>query len=196
MATKTYVLNNSVLDKHINNSVNLSFLDGILWVEKEESGVSGPVPWKIDGNASFIAVGTLYKYNNSNYSNATLYGIWDLSGEVDLQNLPNSSDAVLESDVSGEFIGVVAIDEDLKIVDGPVFTKNWTVDYISLENIKVINNYAKAVYGTKNQFPKTFLGLSGELKSAGISTISLAESETYKNLCDIILAETIKSYLL
>ena len=44
---------------------------------------------------------------------------------------------------------------------------------------------------------KDFLTLKEkEPKSAGFTTISLAKSKTYKNLCDIILAETIKSYLL
>jgi len=192
MATKTYVLEVNPADQQINKSVvGSSFFDGIPWIktEKQPKGsASGPLPWKIDGEAPSLVGATFYKYNNPNYSNATLYGIWDLSGDVELQNLPGPAADVLKSDVSGEFIGVVAIDEDLEIVDGPVFTKD-----ISLENIEVKENYAKSVFGA---FSQTFLGLSGETKSAGISTISLAESETYKNLCDIILAETIKSYLL
>mgnify|MGYP001216472439 CR=1 FL=1 len=188
MAIKTYVLNGSVADQQINNSVDLSFLNKISWVktEKQPKGeVSGPLSWKIDGKAPGLEGATFYKYNNSS---AKLYGIWDLSGQFDLKNLPNSADAVLKGGVSGEFIGIVAIDKSLKIVNGPVFTKD-----ISLENIKVIDNYAQSVFGG---FTSTFLGLRGESKSAGFTTISLAKSKTYKNLCDIILAETIKSYLL
>lgn len=44
---------------------------------------------------------------------------------------------------------------------------------------------------------KDFLTLKEkEPKSAGFTKISLVRSKPYKNLCDIILAETIKSYLL
>ena len=118
-----------------------------------------------------------------------MYGIWDLSGQFDLKNLPNSATAVLKGGVSGEFIGVIAIDESLKIVNGPVFTKD-----ISLKDIKVIDNYAQAKYGG---FTTIFLGLSGDQVTQAQTMPSLStKTDAFKNLCDIILAETIKSYLL
>ena len=189
MAKKIYILNGSVADQQINNSVDLSFLNKISWVktEKQPKGeVSGPLSWKIDGKAPGLEGATFYKYNNSS---AKLYGIWDLSGQFDLKNLPKPATAVLKGGVSGEFIGVIAIDESLKIVNGPVFTKD-----ISLKDIKVIDNYAQAKYGG---FTTIFLGLSGDQVTQAQTMPSLStKTDAFKNLCDIILAETIKSYLL
>tara|TARA_S200002703_G_C3800550_1_gene247377 strand:+ start:1324 stop:1902 length:579 start_codon:yes stop_codon:yes gene_type:complete len=192
MAIKTYVLNGSVADQQINKSVDLSFFENVSWVKAEKQpkdAVAGALSWKIDGKAPRAENGaTFYKYNNSS---AKLYGIWDLSGDFDLKNLPNFTN-VVDSGVSGEFIGIVALDENnLNIINGPVFTKN-----ISLENIKIIKDYAKSPKSKYGGVAVSFLGLSGESKSAGFTTIPLAKSKTYKNLCDIILAETIKSYLL
>lgn len=192
MAIKEYILEYGPSNQRINKSIDLSFFTNIPWIKsvtQPEEQVVSSLPWKIDNKKPKLEGKNAIRYEYKGDAGAILYGIWELSGVFELQNL------LAADELEGKFVGVVALSGDHKsIVEGPVFTKN-----ISLENIKIIKDYAKTVFGTNIN---TYLGLSGETKStgstksAGITTIPLVSSKPYKNLCDIILAETIKSYLL
>ena len=197
MTTKTYVLSDTPASVQINKSVDLSFFNNIPWIKgtKMPKGIIGGVlSWKIDGKAVDREDAIEYRHKdtpvganiNISPSDPILYGIWELTGQFDLKNLPIGFD-VQTSDVNGQFVGVVAIKNKKQpvIVDGPVFVTN-----TNFKNVKTITSYAQSKF-------ESLLGLSvDQVTQAQTMPLLPTKTDAYKNLCDIILAETIKSYLL
>jgi hypothetical protein len=195
MTTKTYVLSPTPASVQTNKSVDLSFFNNIPWIKgtKQPKGEIGAVlSWKIDGKAVAREDAIEYRHKdtpigvNISPSDPILYGIWELTGQFDLKNLPIGFD-VQTSDVNGQFVGVVAIKNKKQpfLADGPVFVTN-----TNFKNVKTTTNYAQSKF-------ESLLGLSVDLTTAAPAATPYASNpEPFKNLCDIILAETIKSYLL
>ena len=198
MAKKIYVLSDTPASVQINKSVDLSFFNNIPWIKgtKMPKGtIGGFLSWKIDGKAVAREDAIEYRHKdtpvganiNISPSDPILYGIWELTGQFDLKKLPIGGSDVQKSDVNGQFVGVVAIKNKKQpvIVDGPVFVTN-----TNFKNVKTITNYAQSKF-------ESLLGLSGDQVTQAQTMPSLStKTDAFKNLCDIILAETIKSYLL
>jgi|3_EtaG_2_1085321.scaffolds.fasta_scaffold01660_8 hypothetical protein len=122
-----------------------------------------------------------------------VYGIWKIANK-DGSEVPNKGKISLAG-TKGTFVGAV-------LAKTPQSKMATTADIIKIEFILPDLNALKYTVDVKNQYyvkgsshmPRLVLG--GTAPAAPAAPTFKLDPEPFKNLCDIILAETIKSYLL